>query len=245
MVVRVDEKTAKLEGVAAESGTLAIPDCPLNEPVRYRQNDLELEVDLVGGQKTGGYLDQRRNHAVAAAYLRGRRVLDVCCYQGGFGLVAARRGAAGVVGIDSSAAALAAAEQSARRNELEDLVSFRRGDCFEALKQFKQEGEQFDGVILDPPRFAGSRRQFDKAINAYLRLNSLAVDLLPRGGVLVTCSCSGTVSRSDFMNMLADVGRRRRRDIIVLENRGPAADHPLALACPESEYLKCLIAQVL
>jgi 23S rRNA (cytosine1962-C5)-methyltransferase len=245
IVVRVDEKTAKLEGVAGESGSLAIPDRPLSDPVRYRQNDLELEVDLLGGQKTGGYLDQRSNHAAAAAYVRERRVLDVCCYHGGFGLVAARRGAASVVGVDSSAAALAAAEQSARRNGLEHLMTFRQGDCFETLKQLKQEGQQFDGVILDPPRFAGSRRQFDKAINAYHRLNSLAVDLLPRGGVLVTCSCSGTVSRSDFMNMLADVGRRRRRDIIVLENRGPAADHPLALACPESEYLKCLIAHVL
>ncbi len=245
IVVRVDEKTAKLEGLAAESASLAIADRPLDHPVRYRQNGLDLEVDLVGGQKTGGYLDQRSNHAAAAAYLHQRRVLDMCCYSGGFGLVAAQRGAASVIGIDSSAAALSAAEQSARRNGLEQLMTFRQGDCFETLKQLKQEGQQFDGVILDPPRFAGSRRQSDKAINAYHRLNSLAMDLLPRGGILVTCSCSGTVSRSDFMNTLADVGRRRRRDIILLENRGPAADHPLALACPESDYLKCLIAQVL
>lgn len=245
IVVRVDEKTAKFEGVAAESGTLAIPDQPLDEAVRYRQNELDLEVDLVEGQKTGGYLDQRNNHAAAAAYLSGRRVLDVCCYTGGFGLVAARRGAASVLGIDSSATALTAAEQSAKRNGLDPLMSFQQGDCFDTLKQFVQQGEQFDSVILDPPRFAGSRRHFDRAITAYHRLNSMAVDLLPSGGILVTCSCSGNVSRSDFMNMLADVGRRRRRDIILLENRGPAPDHPLALACPESEYLKCLIAQVL
>lgn len=244
MVVRVDEKTAKFEGVPAEPATLALPDQSLDEPVNYRQNGLELTVDLVGGQKTGGYLDQRANHAAAAGYLSQRRVLDVCCYTGGFGLVAAKQGAQSVLGIDSSASALAAAEQSAARNGLADRMSFLQEDCFDALKRFGQQGERFDAVILDPPRFAGSRRHFDQAMAAYHRLNSLAVDLLPPGGILVTCSCSGNVTRSDFMNTLADVGRRRRRDIILLENRGPAADHPLALGCPESDYLKCLIAQV-
>ena len=124
-------------------------------------------------------------------------------------------------------------------------MSFEKDDCFDALKKMGEAGEKFDAIVLDPPRFAGSRHQTDSALRAYRRLNSLAVDLLPPGGVLVTCSCSGRVSRSDFLNMLLDVGRRRRRDMIVLENRGPAPDHPVAVSCPESDYLKCVIAQVM
>ncbi|KAA5544612.1 class I SAM-dependent rRNA methyltransferase [Roseiconus nitratireducens] len=245
IVVRVDEKTAKYEGVEPESGTLEIDTAPDSEPVAYRQNDLDLTVDLVGGQKTGGYLDQRANHAAAAGYLVGRRVLDVCCYTGGFGLVAAKRGASEIVGIDSSAPAIAAAQASAQRNGLSDRMRFEQGDCFDLLKRMKGEGQTFDAVVLDPPRFAGSRHQVDQALRAYRRLNRSAVELLPVGGILVTCSCSGRVSRSDFLNMLVEVGRRCERDIIVLENRGPSPDHPLAVGCPESDYLKCVIAQVM
>ena len=244
IVVRVDEKTAKHEGIDAESGTLFVEGEELTGPVAYRENGLDLSVDLVGGQKTGGYLDQRINHARAADYLCGKRVLDVCCYTGGFGLVAAKQGAASVVGIDSSAVAIEAAQDAAERNGVADRMSFVQEDCFDGLKRLGEEGRQFDAVILDPPRFAGSRHQVDQALRAYRRLNSLAVDLLPSGGILVTCSCSGRVSRSEFLNMLVDVGRRGRRDLIVLENRGPAPDHPLAVGCPESDYLKCVIAQV-
>ncbi|QEF96354.1 Ribosomal RNA large subunit methyltransferase I [Stieleria maiorica] len=244
IVVRVDEKTAKYEGLDPEPATLAIPGVELTAPVGYRQNGLDLTVDLVGGQKTGGYLDQRLNHETAAGYLRGKRVLDVCCYTGGFGLVAARQGADQVIGIDSSAAAIAAATESAQRNGVAERMSFLQEDCFDALKRLGDEGQKFDAVILDPPRFAGSRHQVDQALRAYRRLNSLAVALLPAGGILVTCSCSGRVSRSEFLNMLVDVGRRGRRDLIILENRGPAPDHPLAVGCPESDYLKCVIAQV-
>ncbi len=253
IVVRVDEKTAKYEGIDPESGTLArgtaLADMAADssggtEPVTYRQNDLQLTVDLVGGQKTGGYLDQRLNHAAAAGYAEGRRVLDICCYTGGFGLVAAKAGATSVLGVDSSAPAIAAAEAAAERNGVADQMSFLQQDCFDALKELNDKGEKFDMVILDPPRFAGSRHQVDQAVRAYRRLNSLAVDLIVPGGILVTCSCSGRVSRAEFLNMLLDVGRRRQRDIIQLENRGPAPDHPLAVGCPESDYLKCVIAQV-
>ncbi len=244
IVLRIDEKTAKFEGVTAESATQVLADQRLEGPVSYQQNGLDLTVDLVGGQKTGGYLDQKLNHAAAADYCVGKRVLDVCCYTGGFGLLAAKRGAKSVFSVDASAAALEAAVQAAHRNGVADRMEFIQEDCFDVLQRLKNEGQQFDVVILDPPRFAGSRHQVDQALRAYRRLNSSAVDLLPAGGVLVTCSCSGRVSRNDFQEMLMDVGRRRGRDIIVLENRGPAPDHPLALACPESEYLKCVIAQV-
>ena len=238
---RIDEKTARYEGIEAfaewDSGA------PPPEPLLYRQNGLSLAVDLDAGQKTGGYLDQRLNHVAAASYLRDRRVLDLCCYTGGFGLVAARGGARSVIGIDSSDAALTAARENAKRNQI-DSIEFLKADCFDELKRRREQDDLFDAVILDPPRFAGSRKQIDAALRAYERLNTLAVDLLPPGGILVTCSCSGRVTRSDFLNLLVDVGRRRRRDMIVLENRGPSPDHPVAVSCPESDYLKCLIVEV-
>lgn len=241
MMVRLDAKTAKHEGI--EPIERWFGDHPLTAPVAYQQNGLRLEVDLHSGQKTGGYLDQRLNHVAAAQYMNQRRVLDVCCYTGGFGLLAAKTGANSVLAIDSSKPALEAAAQAATRNDV-DSMTFKKADCFDQLKELAEQGEEFDAVILDPPRFAGSRHQIDSAIRAYTRLNALAVDLLPPGGILVTCSCSGRVSRSDFLNMLLDVGRRRRRDLIVLENRGPAPDHPVAISCPESNYLKCVIAEV-
>ena len=242
IVIRIDAKTAKHEGVDEEASTL-IPTDSLS-PIEYRQNGLGLRVDLLAGQKTGGYLDQRCNHAAAAVYCTGKRVLDVCCYTGGFGLVAAKNGAASITSIDSSATALDGARASAERNGLAERMTFLQEDCFDGLNRLREAGEKYDVVVLDPPRFAGSRHQIDQAIRAYRRLNSLAVDLLPPGGVLVTCSCSGRVSRSDFLNMLVDVGRRCGRDLVVLESRGPAPDHPMAVSCPESDYLKCVIAQI-
>ena len=240
LVARIDPRTAKHEGVEV---TEAYRGEAITSSIAYRQNELDLMVDLHSGQKTGGFLDQRCNHRAVAQYLSGRRVLDVCCYTGGFGLVAAKQGASEVLGIDSSQPALEAAKSAAERNSL-DSITFSKGDCFDTLKKLAEEGQKYDAVILDPPRFAGSRHQIDSALRAYGRLNSLALDLLPSGGVLVTCSCSGRVSRSDFLNMLLDVGRRRRRDMVVMENRGPSPDHPVAISCPESDYLKCVIAEI-
>jgi 23S rRNA (cytosine1962-C5)-methyltransferase len=211
--------------------------------VWYQHNDLKMAIDLRDGQKTGGYLDQQANHAEAARYMHGRRVLDICTYTGGFALAAARGGAAEVIGVDSSEKALEMARRNAQVNSIE-RVKFERADCFDDLKARSQRGESFDAVILDPPRFAGSRRQVDAALRAYARLNMSALELLPPGGILVTCSCSGHVSRADFLNMLVDSGRKRQRDLIILQSRGPAPDHPCCVSCPESDYLKCVIAEV-
>jgi 23S rRNA (cytosine1962-C5)-methyltransferase len=241
IMVRVDEKTAKHENIDPVEAWYR--DIERTAPVGYRQNGLQLAVDLRSGQKTGSYLDQRLNHVAVAQYMVGRRVLDVCCYTGGFGLVAAKAGARAVVALDSSRPALEEGRQAAARNEIEQ-IEFVEGDCFETLKAMGARGERFDGVVLDPPRFAGSRHQIERALRAYGRLNSLAVDLLPPGGVLATCSCSGRVTRADFLNMLAEVAKRKHRDLIVMEQRGPAPDHPVAISCPESDYLKCVIAQV-
>ncbi len=239
--VRIDEKTAANEGMPVIDQWVR-GEAP-SGPVLVQQNGLSLGVDLLGGQKTGTYLDQRTNHAAAAPYLFDRRVLDVCCYSGGFGLVAASTGAAEVLGIDGSVKALEAASENAQRNGLQN-IRFERADCFEYLEDAATRGLTFDAIVLDPPRFAGSRHQIDSALRAYQRLNTSAVELLPKGGILVTCSCSGRVSRSDFLNMLAEVARRTGRDITILESRGAAPDHPISASCPETDYLKCMICQV-
>lgn len=239
--LRVDEKTAAHEGIPQADQW--VRGTPPAAAVSFVQNGLQWSVDLLSGQKTGTYLDQQANHAAAAQYLRGRRVLDVCCYVGGFGLVAAAGGAAEVVGIDASQKALDAAAEHARRNGITN-TSYVKADCFDFLQQAVQRGETFDAVVLDPPRFAGSRHQLDSALRAYQKLNSAAVQLLPPGGVLVTNSCSGRVSRSDFLNVLSDVARRTGRQISILESRGASPDHPISVSCPETDYLKCMICEV-
>lgn len=239
--LRVDEKTASHEAIP--QGDQWVRGAAADGPVEFVQNALRWSVDLLGGQKTGTYLDQRANHAAAAKYMRGRRVLDVCCYAGGFGLVAAAAGASEVLGIDGSQKALDSAAENAARNSISN-IRFEKADCFDFLHHAAHRGEQFDAVVLDPPRFAGSRHQLDAALRAYQKLNAAAVQLLSPGGVLVTNSCSGRVSRSDFLNMLADVARRKARHITVLESRGPSPDHPISVSCPETDYLKCMICEV-
>jgi 23S rRNA (cytosine1962-C5)-methyltransferase len=204
---------------------------------------LQYVVDLESGQKTGFYLDQRENRVAAARYLRGRRILDVFCYTGGFGLTAAALGGAReVLGLDSSQQAVALAEENARRNRLTN-VRFQVGEAFETLEQFAQAGERFEAVILDPPKFAGHRRFLPKALRAYHWLNRLALSVLEPGGILVTCSCSGHVSREDFFHVLVGVAQQSRRTVQILEQRGAAPDHPTLTSCPESAYLKCFICR--
>lgn len=242
VVLRTDPKLQNAENFQASVGVVR-GELGDNQQVSYRQNDLQLEVDLLGGQKTGAYLDQRENHASAARYAVGRDVLDVCCHTGGFGLVASAHGAKSVLGIDGSQGALAAAARNAQNNNLQN-ITFQTGDCFDTLAAFAKEGRKFGMVVLDPPRMASTKKHIESALRAYYRLNRSAVDLLEPGGILVTCSCSGRVTRSDFLNNLVDVGRRASRDIIVLENRAASIDHPMRVSCPESDYLKCLICEV-
>jgi 23S rRNA (cytosine1962-C5)-methyltransferase len=242
ILLRVDEKTAKAEGLAVRDEVVrgVAPDAP----VEVSDGGARWLVDLLHSQKTGLYLDQRDNRLAAARYLRDRAVLDVCCYTGGFGLVAAIGGARSVIGVDSSARALQAAAAHASINGVESQCQWVQADCFEWLQRAVAEGSRFDAVVLDPPRFAGSQTQVDAALRAYHRLNRMAVELLPPGGILVTSSCSGRVTRSDFLNMLVGVGQQTGRDLTILEHRTAAADHPVRLGCPETDYLKCVIATV-
>ena len=213
-------------------------------PVFVVEHGLRFGIDLAAGQKTGFYLDQRDNRRAAAAYARGRRVLDMFCYSGGFALACAVAGrAASVLAVDTSAKATALVEANAALNGVA-TVTAETADAFEKLDALAAAGERFGMVVLDPPKFARSRASLDDAVRAYHRINRVACDLLEPGGILVTCSCSGSVSREDFLEMLAGVAQRAGRTLQLLEVRGAAADHPVSASCLEGEYLKCVIARV-
>jgi 23S rRNA (cytosine1962-C5)-methyltransferase len=242
IVLRGERGISRLEGLELQDGPYwgTMP----AQPIVVREHGLQYVVDLAEGQKTGLYLDQRENRRAAAGYLRGRRVLDMFCYTGGFSLAAAALGGAReVLGVDASAKAVAAAGENAARNALGN-VRFQTGDGFRTLEALRAAGERFDAVVLDPPKFARSRRAVDEALRAYHWLNRLAVEMLTPGGILVTCSCSGHVTREDFQMMLLGVAQQTRRDIQILQQRGASADHPVAVTCLEGEYLKCFICRV-
>lgn len=244
ILVRHDADVAKMEGLASlTDDELAWGEAP-DGPVFIEEHGLRYGVDLSAGQKTGFFLDQRENRRAAAGYLRGRRVLDMFCYSGGFALSASRLGAAiDVLAIDSSPKAIALAKANAELNEIAN-VRFECADAFRSLESLAAEGRRFGGIVLDPPKFARRRQAVGEALRAYHKLNHLAVDLLEPEGILVTCSCSGYVTREDFLHTLAEVAARSGRDIQVLEQRGATADHPVSAACLESEYLKCFICRV-
>jgi 23S rRNA (cytosine1962-C5)-methyltransferase len=242
MVLRRERGTARGEGAMPPQGP-----CwgqPPDGPVFITEHGVRYGVDVCEGQKTGFFLDQRENRLAAARYMHGRRLLDVCCYSGAFALVCALRGEAReVLAIDTSARAIALARANAELNGVAN-VRFETADAFSYLPQLAAEGQRFDAVILDPPKFAQRRESLEAALRAYYQLNRMAVDLLAPDGVLVTCSCSGYVSREDFLHVLAEVAQRSGRTIQVLEQRGAAPDHPTSASCLESEYLKCFICRV-
>ncbi len=243
MLLRGAERgLSKLEGLHLPDRLLrgVAPD----GPVFVEEHGLKFGVDLAEGQKTGFYLDQRDNRQAAARHARGRRVLDMFCYSGGFALACAvTGGAASVLAVDTSAKATALVAANAALNGAA-TITVETADAFEKLDALAAAGERFGMVVLDPPKFARSRAALDDALRAYHRVNRVACDLLEPGGILVTCSCSGSVMRDDFLQMLAGVAQRAGRTIQLLEVRGAAADHPVSASCLEGEYLKCVIARV-
>lgn len=242
MLVRADREMLRLERLSLAE-EVAWGEAP-EGPVFIAEHGLRYGVDLGAGQKTGFFIDQRDNRRAAAGYFRGRKLLDLFCYSGGFSLCAvALGGAMESLGVDSSPKAIALAKANAELNGLSH-VHFETGDGFKVQEALVAEGRKFGGVVLDPPKFARNRQAVDEALRAYHHLNRLAVELLEPDGILVTCSCSGHVTREDFLHMLAEVAQRTGRDIQVLEQRGASPDHPVAATCLESEYLKCFICRV-
>jgi len=236
ILARNDASVRKLEELPLEVVTLAgeIP-----ERVRIRMNGLQLEADLLHGQKTGVYLDQRENYVAAARWARGR-VLDCFTSSGGFALHAAAQ-AESVEAMDSSAGALATAEANAKANGIGN-VSFRQADVFEFLSGIER---RYSMVVLDPPAFAKSRRAVEDAARGYKEINLRALRLLDSGGVLVTCSCSHHMNEGAFYEVVAQAALDAGKTLRVLERRTQAADHPIVLTVPETMYLKCLVLEVL
>lgn len=236
ILARNDAAVRKLESLPLEV-TVLFGEVP--QRVAIQMNGLHLEADLLKGQKTGIYLDQRENYLAAAKFAQGR-VLDCFTSTGGFALHSARR-AESVEAVDSSASALATAESNARSNSISN-IQFRQADVFDFLSGIDRK---YGMIVLDPPAFAKSRKMLDEAAKGYKEINLRALKLLEPGGILVTCSCSHHVSESMLFEIVAEAALDAGKTLRVLERRTQAADHPILLTVPETLYLKCQILEVL
>jgi len=241
--LRTEKGMREAEGLEVADGLVSGAEPP--RPLFIEDSGLQFGVDVQHGQKTGFYLDQRNTRRALTRYTSGHRVLDAFCFSGGFGLAAVRNGGAvSSIGIDSSEAALALAAGNADLNGVGDRCSFRRGDVKVVLPELAKEGTQFDTVVLDPPRMARTRGGLERAIRGYIKLNLQGLSVLRPGGILLTCSCSGLVSRQRFMGIVAEVSRQSGRHIRILETHGQPDDHPVSAVCPETEYLTACICRV-
>jgi len=214
----------------------------VTDTVDVRMNGLLLCADLIRGQKTGIFLDQRENYVAAARYARGR-ALDCFTSTGGFALHLAPA-CESVEAVDSSTPALAVAARNAARNGVSN-IEFREADVFALLAGYSSARRQFSTVILDPPAFAKSRRNLESAARGYKEINLRALRLLGPGGILVTCSCSHHLSEAALLELVAEASLDAGRQLRVLERRTQSQDHPILLTVPETHYLKCLILEVL
>jgi 23S rRNA (cytosine1962-C5)-methyltransferase len=205
-------------------------------------NGLTLLADVLHGQKTGVYLDQRENYVAAAHWAHGR-ALDCFTSTGGFALHLAPKCDL-VEAVESAPSALEAARANAAENHIEN-ISFREADVFDYLSGCVQSRRKFQTVVLDPPAFAKSKASVESALRAYREINLKALKLLDTGGVLVTCSCSYHISESALLETLAEAALEAGKTLRVLERRSQAQDHPILLTVPETLYLKCLIVEAL
>jgi 23S rRNA (cytosine1962-C5)-methyltransferase len=237
IVLRNDSPARALEGLPAETRVAA---GHVDGPVPLEENSAVYQADVLAGQKTGWFFDQRDNRGFIAGLASGARVLDLYCYSGGFSIAAACADAASVLGIDRSESALALAEVAARRSGVAERCTFRRAEVFAEAAAMAAAGERFDIVIADPPPFARSKRDVGAALRGYRKLARLAAQLTAPGGFLFLASCSHNVAADDFAEAvrrgLADAGRGAR----ILRNAGASPDHPIHPALPETAYLKAL-----
>ena len=228
---------AELEGFAAAS---RVARGASRATVAGVEDGIRLEVEPLGGQKTGMFIDQRETRVRVGALARGARVLDCYAYAGGFGLQAARGGAASVTAVDSSARAVARVEAHAAANGVS--IDAVEADVFRFLETATPRS--FDLVVIDPPKFARARKDLEAARKGYERLNALALQAAAPGAILVTCSCSQNVDAESFERIVAAGAKQAGRQLQIFERRGPAADHPLPPGFTEGQYLKVLLGYV-
>lgn len=239
---RSDVEVRRKEGLTPVKGVLQGDPPP--DLVEICEGGCRYHVDVVNGQKTGFFLDQRESRARLARYARGREVLDGFAYTGGFGVAAARAGAARVVAIESSPAAVALARGNAALNDLGGgALEPVQGDVFRVLREQAAAGARYDLIVLDPPKYADAKKHVERAARAYKDVNLQAFKLLRPGGLLFTFSCSGAVSPELFQKIVAGAALDAGRFAQVIERLSQAADHPVALPFPEGRYLKGLVCR--
>ena len=211
--------------------------------VTIRENGVTFAIDPVNGPKTGFFMDQREHRAFTAHFAQGKRVLDVCCADGGFGLQAARHGAASVHFIDSSSQALERVAHNAQLSNLDTPFTFDESDALERLGELANAKEQYDLIILDPPAFAKSRRHIETATRAYQRMNINGMQLLSDNGLLATSSCSQAIKEVDFLKIIRYAARKTNTPLNTLYRGFQPADHPVLDCMPETRYLKFYVFQ--
>jgi len=239
---RSDVNDRKKEGLDTWSGLISGQEPP--DLVEIQEAGHRFYVDIRNGHKTGFYLDQRENRNAVAGFAQGMEVLNCFSYTGGFAVAALKAGAARVVNVDSSADALALARRNVELNGLDsELAPHVEGNVFKVLREYREQNRRFDMIILDPPKFADSRSSLMRAARGYKDINLLAFRLLNPGGLLVTFSCSGLVSRELFQKITADAALDEKRNAQILQRLSQAPDHPTALNFPEADYLKGLICR--
>ena len=237
---RSDVDVRKKEGLPLTTGWLHLPRD--SGEVVIKENGFNIVVDVVNGHKTGFYLDQRDSRAAARRFALGKTILNCFSYTGTFAVASALGGAAHVTNVDVSDLALQTAQRNAELNQLPDTqISYRKADVFKLLREYKESGEQFDMVILDPPKFAESKAQLMGACRGYKDINRVAMQLVKKGGLLLTFSCSGLMEESLFQKVVADAALDAGRDCLFIERLNQASDHPIASFYPEGHYLKGLV----
>jgi 23S rRNA (cytosine1962-C5)-methyltransferase len=240
---RADERIQQLEGFKVK----AAEEAPLETTIT--ENGVRFAVNVTGGHKTGFFLDQRDNRRALAELCGGKRVLDVCCYTGGFSVYSRVLGQAReATGIDLDEKAIAAAEANARLNGLygnKGAIRFQHANAFHFLKEPRDAKELWDVVVCDPAKLVPSRESLERGMRDYYDLNRHALRNLKPGGLFLTCSCSGVVTIETFLDMLSKASADAGRELRVLRVTGPGADHAVHADCPEGLYLKVVLAQAL
>ena len=240
IVARLDSGVRQLERLELKK-EVVFGDLPALVTVNIE--GLSYKLDLLNGQKTGFFLDQKENHTSTSKYVKDKKVLDCFCYVGGWSLHAARFGAREVIGLDKSELAINQCRENTALNSIANC-EFKQADVFDELKAINERKEKFDVIILDPPAFAKSRTQIKDAIKGYREINRRAAKALNDGGILYTCSCSHVIDPETFRNVVFQGLYGSGKNAILLENKPQAKDHPILLSMRETEYLKCMVLRV-
>ncbi|MBG85494.1 MAG: pseudouridine synthase [Verrucomicrobiales bacterium] len=237
--IRVDPEIAKLEGIDRNK----IPKTRLR-PLKIKEHGIRYEVNFEEGHKTGFFCDQRDNRSRLSEFTENKRVADICCYTGGFSLNAKITGkATEVTGVDLDEKAIAQAKRNANLNQ--ERIEWVHCDAFSWMRQMQTNSRKWDVVVLDPPKFVLSREEQEEGIRKYEDLNSLAVEIVESGGLLVTCSCSGLLPAELFEKHVIRAAHRKGKRLQILDRTGAGPDHPTMSNSPESRYLKLLWCRVI